>query len=196
MQKPSLEDPEIEYFAHWSGDIDFDRLFELAWNVGDPSLQDIEVESFAKVEDDKYFDEVIELVKAIFDPIYEILPECGETTELPFPTIYSLVFEPSDLISESKWVGPIHMWPRWPSLTMGRKKDNEWFYTRVQTRWQGCNDSIKMKAHARNDHFPPPFFDHLMKWLAGYFFMLIDYPSYDHYLFDPGKSRVWLKTLN
>ena len=79
------------------------------------------------------------------------------------------------------------MWPRWPSLTMRRKKGNKWFYTRVQTRWQGCNDSIKMKALARKDHFPPPFFDHLMKWLAGYFFVLIDYPSYDHYPFDLGK---------
>jgi hypothetical protein len=39
----------------------------------------------------------------------------------------------------------------------------------------------------RNDHFPLPFFDHLMKGLAKYFFVLIDYPSYDHYPFDPGK---------
>ena len=73
------------------------------------------------------------------------------------------------------------------SLTMGRKKDNECFYTLVQTRWQGCNDSIKMKALARNYHFPPLFFDHLMKWLAGYFFVIICYPSYNHYPFDPSK---------
>ena len=73
------------------------------------------------------------------------------------------------------------------SLTMGRKKDNECFYTQVQTRWQGCNDSIQMKSLARNYHFPPPFFDHLMKWLARYFFVIIDYPSNDHYPFDPGK---------
>jgi hypothetical protein len=39
----------------------------------------------------------------------------------------------------------------------------------------------------RNDHFPPPFCDHLMIGLAGYFFLIIDYPSYDHYPFDPGK---------
>jgi hypothetical protein len=37
----------------------------------------------------------------------------------------------------------------------------------------------------RNDHFPPPIFDHLMKGLAEYFVVLIDYPSYDHYPFDP-----------
>jgi hypothetical protein len=46
----------------------------------------------------------------------------------------------------------------WPSLTMGR-----------------------------NDHFPSPFCDHQMKGLAEYFFVLIDYPSHNHYPFDPGK---------
>ena len=39
----------------------------------------------------------------------------------------------------------------------------------------------------RNNHFHPPFFNHLMKWLARYFFLLIDYPSYDPSPFDPGK---------
>jgi hypothetical protein len=39
----------------------------------------------------------------------------------------------------------------------------------------------------RNDHFPPPVFDHLMKGLAEYFVVLIDYPTYDHYPFDLGK---------
>jgi hypothetical protein len=94
--------------------------------------------------------------------------ECGETTKLLFPTPYSSIVEPPDLISESKWVGPIHVWPRWPSVTVGMKKDNEWFSTQVQTRWQGCIDYSKMKALTRKDHFPPPFFDQFMKWLVGY----------------------------
>jgi hypothetical protein len=134
---------------------EFYRLLELARVVVEPSMEDIELESFAQLGDGEYFDEVVELVKAIFDPISEMQPECGETTELSFATTYSLAFEPPDLISESKWVGPIY---RWPSSTMGS-----------------------------NDHFRSPFFDHLMKWLAEYFFVLIDYPSYDHYPFDPGK---------
>ena len=149
--------------------MDFYRLLEPARAVVEPSIEDIELESFAQLGDDEYFDEVVELVKAIFDPISEMQPECGETTELSFPTPYSSAVKSPDFIFESKWVGPIHIWPSWLSLTMGRKKGNEWFYTRVQTRWQGCNDSIQMKAPTRNDHFPPPFFNHLMKWLVGYF---------------------------
>jgi hypothetical protein len=74
-------------------------------------------------------------------------------------------------------------------VTVGRKKDNEWFSTRVQTGWQGCIDYSKMKALTKKDHFPPPFFDQFMKWLAGYpyFCVLGSYSSYDHYPFDPGK---------
>jgi hypothetical protein len=149
--EPSLEDPEMECLTQCGGDMDFYRILEPARVVVEPSMEDIELESFAKLGDDEYFDEVVELLKAILDPIYETQPECGETTELSFPTTYSSAFEPPDLISESKWVAPIYRWPRWPSLTMGR-----------------------------NDHFPPQFFDHLMKGLAEYFFVLIDYPSYNH----------------
>jgi hypothetical protein len=96
-------------------------------------MEDIELESFAQLGDDEYFDEVVELVKAIFDPISKMQPKCGETTELSFPTTYSSAFEPPDLISKSKWVGPIHLWPRLLNLIMGRKKDNEYFSTRIQS---------------------------------------------------------------
>jgi hypothetical protein len=159
MHEPSLEDPEMECFAQCGGDMDFYRLLEPARIVVEPSMEDIELESFAQLGDDEYFDEVVELVKAIFDPISKMQPEYGETIELSFLTTYSSAFGPPNLIFESKWFGPIHWRPRWPSLTMGR-----------------------------NDHFPPPFFDHLMKWLARYFFAFIDYPSYDYYPFDPGMS--------
>jgi hypothetical protein len=146
--------------------MEFYRLLEPTRVVVEPSMVDIELESFAQLGDDEYVDEVVELVKSIFDPISKIQSKCGETTELSFPTTYSATFETPNLISESKWVAPIQRWPRWPSLTMGK-----------------------------NNHFPPPFFDHLMKWLAGYFFVLIDYPSYDHYPFDPDKLERTTLTL-
>ena len=160
MHEPSLEDPEMECFTQYGGNMDFYRLLEPVRAVVEPSMEEIELESFAQLGDEEYFDELVKLVKAIFDPIYEMQSECRETTELSFPTTYSSAFEPLDLISESKWVGPIHRWPRWPCLTTGRKNNNEWFYNRVQARWKGCNNYIKMKALARNNHFPPPFFDH------------------------------------
>jgi hypothetical protein len=158
MYEPSLDDPEMECYAQHGGNIDFYRLLEPTRVVVEPSMEGIELESFAQLGDNEYFDEVVELLQSIFDLISEIQLECGKTIELSFPTTYSSAFEPPDFIFESKWVAPIYRWPRWPRLTMGR-----------------------------NDHFPPPFCDHLTIGLAGYFFALIDYPSYDHNPFDPGK---------
>ena len=77
------------------------------------------------------FDELVEQAKAIMDPIPELQLECRETTQLSFPTPYSSVVEPFKLNFERKWGGPIHVWPRWSSVTVGRKKDSEWFSTRV-----------------------------------------------------------------
>jgi hypothetical protein len=154
----SLEDPELECFAQYGGNIDFCRLLEPTMVVVEPSLEDIELESFAQLGDELYFDEVVKLLISIFDPMSKLQLECGETTELSFPTTCSAAFEPPDFIFESKWVAPIYRRPRWPTLTLGR-----------------------------NDHFPPPFCDHQMIGLAGCLVLIIDYPNYDHYPFDPGK---------
>jgi hypothetical protein len=102
MHEPRLEDPEMECFTQCREAMDFYRLLEPARVVVEPSMEDIELESFAQLGDDEYFDEVVELVKAIFDPISKMQQECGETTELSFPTTYSSAFEPPDLIFESK----------------------------------------------------------------------------------------------
>jgi hypothetical protein len=169
MFKSSTEDPEIECFAQCGGDIDFDRLLELARGVGEPSMENTVLESFAQLGYNVDFDELVELAKPILYPISELQPECGETIEISFPTPYSSAAEPPNLISESNWVGPIHVWPRWPSVTVGRKKDNEWLSTQVQTGWQGCIDYSKMKALTRKDHFPPPFFDQVYEmgsWIS------------------------------
>jgi hypothetical protein len=165
MYKLSLEHPEFECFApnkfecftQFGGNIDCGRILEPTREVIEPSLEDVELESFAQLGDDQYFDEVVELLTSIIDPISELQPECGETMDLVFPTVYSSTFEPPDIIAESKWFAPIHLRPRWPRLTLGR-----------------------------NDYFPPPFCDHLMTGSARYL-LHIDYPSYDHHPFDPGK---------
>ena len=107
-----------------------------------------------------------EQAEAIFDHIPETQPDCGETTELSFPTPCSSTVESPELIFESKWVGPIHVGPGWPSVTMGKKKDNELFQTRVQRGWQGYIHNSKLKAITRKDHFPPPFIDPLVAWSA------------------------------
>jgi hypothetical protein len=101
MYEPSLKDPEMECFAQCEGNIDFYRLLKSTRVVVEPSMEDIELESFAQLRDNEYFDEVVELLQSIFDPISEIQLECGETTELSFPTTYSSAFEPPEFISES-----------------------------------------------------------------------------------------------
>jgi hypothetical protein len=108
--------------------------------------------------DEQYFDKVVELLTSIFDLMSELQLEYWETMDLSFPTAYSSTFKPLDFITESKWVAPIHRRPRWPRLTLGM-----------------------------NDYFPPPILDHQMIGVVGYLFLLIDYPSYDHHLFDLGK---------
>jgi hypothetical protein len=157
MYELSLEDPVFECFAQVGGNIDCGKILEPTREVVEPSLEDIELESFAQLGDDQYFDEVVELLTSSIDPIFELQLECGETMDLVFPIAYSSTFESSDFIAESKQFAPIHMRPRWPRLTLGR-----------------------------NDYFPPPFCDHLMMVSAGYL-LHIDYPSYDHHPFDPGK---------
>jgi hypothetical protein len=154
----SLEHPEFECFAQVGGNIDFGRILKPTREVVEPSLEDIELEIFAQLGDDQYFDEVVELLPFIIDPISELQPECGETMDLFFPTIYSSAFKPPDFIAESKWFAPIHMRPRRPGLTLGR-----------------------------NDYFPSLFYDHRMTEIAGYLLLHIDHPNYDHHLFDPGK---------
>jgi hypothetical protein len=158
MYELSLEDPDLECFAQFGGNIDCGRILEPTREVVEPSLEDVELESFAQLGDEQYFDKVVELLTSIFYPMSELQLECWETMNLSFPTAYSSAFEPPDFIAESKWFAPIHRWPRWPRLTLGR-----------------------------NDYFPPPFLDHRMIGLVGYLFLLIDYPSYDYHPFDPGK---------
>ena len=89
------------------------------------------------------------------------------------------------------------MWPRWPRVILGREKDNEWFSTRVQIGCQGYIEYSKMKAIRRKSHFPPPFIDKFIKWLAGYpyFCVLGNYSSYSHYPMDPGKPEHTILTV-
>jgi hypothetical protein len=158
LHELSLEHPEFECFAHVGGNIDCGRTLEPTKEVVEPSLEDVELERFAQLGDDQYCDEVVELLPFIIDPISELQPECGETMDLVFPTVYSSAFELANLIAESKRFAPTHMRPRWPRLTLGR-----------------------------NDHSPPPFCDHRMTRIARHLLLHIDHPNYDHHPFDPGK---------
>jgi hypothetical protein len=197
ISEDSLEDPEVECSIQYEDDLDLDGLSGQSGVLYESSLEDPEIECYAPSGGDLDFSDLLqqtetmhEQAKAILDHIPETQPDCGETTKLSFPAPYSSAIESPELISESKWVGPIHVWPRWPSVTMGRKKDNELFQTRVQRGWQGCIHNSKLKAITRKDHFPPPFIDPSVARLAKYsYYCVFDgYSNYNHVTLDPGKQ--------
>jgi hypothetical protein len=70
------------------------------------------------------------------------------------------------------------VWPRWPSLTMGSKRDNERFSACVQIGY-------------------PPFFDLFIKWLVGcpYFCELDSYSNDGHFPFDPSRPKHTILTV-
>ncbi|XP_059428547.1 uncharacterized protein LOC132162318 [Corylus avellana] len=196
LYEPNIEDPEVESFAQYRGDMDLDRLLEPVKVVSESSLDPV-LECFAQFGYDLDFDELVEQAEAPLDPIPEMQPENGETIEISFPNPYSIALEPLKLISESKWVRPIHVWPKWLGVTMGRKKNNQLFSTLVQTGWQGCIDYSKLKAITRKDHFPPPFIDQLVERLPGhpYYCVLNGYSSYNQVPLDPDEQENTTLTI-
>jgi hypothetical protein len=101
------------------------------------------------------------------------------------------------LISDSKWVSPIHVVPKLAGLTVVKNKDDELVVVKnkddelvptcVQSGWRVCIDYRKLNAATRKDHFPLPFIDHMVKRLAGhkYYCFLDGYSGYNQVLVDP-----------
>jgi hypothetical protein len=85
------------------------------------------------------------------------------------------------LISDSKWVSPIHVVPKRAGLTVVKNQDNELVPTRIQSGWRVCIDYCKLNAATRKDHFPLPFIYQMMERLAGheYYCFLDGYSGYN-----------------
>lgn len=90
-------------------------------------------------------------------------------------------------ISDSKWVSPIHVVPKWAGLTVVENKDGELVPTRVQSGWRVCIDYRKLNAATRKDHFPLPFIDQMVERLAGhaYYCFLDGYSGCNQVPVDP-----------
>jgi hypothetical protein len=91
------------------------------------------------------------------------------------------------LISDSKWVSPIHVVPKRAGVTIVQNKEGELVPTRVQSGWRVCIDYSKLNTATRKDHFPLPFIDQMAERLAEheYYCFLDGYSGYNQVPVDP-----------
>jgi hypothetical protein len=61
-------------------------------------------------------------------------------------------------ISDSKWVSPIYVVPKWAGLTVVKNKDDELVPTRVQSGWRVCIDYRKLNALHQKGSLPTPVY--------------------------------------
>ncbi|GJX43055.1 reverse transcriptase domain-containing protein [Tanacetum coccineum] len=70
------------------------------------------------------------------------------------------------VISDSRWVSPIHVVPKKGGTTMITNKDKELVPTRTVIGWRVCIDYKKLNDATRKDHFPLPFIYQILERLS------------------------------
>jgi hypothetical protein len=62
-----------------------------------------------------------------------------------------------------------------------KNEKNELIPTRTVTGWRVCIDYRRLNLATRKDHFPLPFIDQMLEWLAGhdYYCFLVGYSGYN-----------------
>ena len=71
-------------------------------------------------------------------------------------------------ISDSPWVGPVHVVPKNGGMTVIRNEKDELIPTGTITGWRVCIDYIKLNTTTRKDHYPLPSIDQMLDRLAGH----------------------------
>jgi len=65
--------------------------------------------------------------------------------------------------------------PKKGGMTVVENNKNELIPQRTVTGWRMCIDYQKLNAAAKKDHFPLPFIDEMLEWLAKHsFFCFLD----------------------
>ena len=84
-------------------------------------------------------------------------------------------------ISDSKWVSPTQIVPKKSGITVVENEKGELLPTYTTTSWQVCVDYRKLNTITKKDHFPLPFIDQILEWLAdqGFFYFLDGYLGYN-----------------
>jgi len=84
-------------------------------------------------------------------------------------------------ISDSQWVSQVQVVPKKSGVTVVTNENNKLVPTLVQTGWRVCIDYRKLNSMTRKDHFPLPFIDQMLEYLAGhtYYSFLDGYSGYN-----------------
>jgi hypothetical protein len=91
------------------------------------------------------------------------------------------------LITDSKWVAPIHVVPKKTGITLVKNKNDELIPTRISSGWRMCVDYKKLNLAICKDHFPLPFMDQMLERLAGksFYCFLDGYSGYYQIFINP-----------
>ena len=78
-------------------------------------------------------------------------------------------------IPYSEWVSLVQVVPKKGGMTVVKNEKNELILQRTVTRWWMCIDYRKLNKATKKDHFPLPFIDEMLEWLAKHsFFYFLD----------------------
>ena len=78
-------------------------------------------------------------------------------------------------VPHSEWVSPVQVVPKNEGLTVVENSKNKLILQRPATGWRMCIDYRKLNSATKKDHFPLPFIDEMLEWLAKHsFFCFLD----------------------
>ena len=78
-------------------------------------------------------------------------------------------------ISDSTWVSPTQVVPKKSGVTTVKTEKGEELSTQLTTGWRVCIDYRRLNEVTRNDHFPLPFINQLLKRVSGHpFYCFLD----------------------
>jgi hypothetical protein len=69
-------------------------------------------------------------------------------------------------VPNSEWVSPVQVVPKKGGMMVVRNDKNELIPQCTITGWRMCIDYHKLNKATKKDHFPLPFIDEMLEWLA------------------------------